>query len=468
MEIVVDLSKDDPNVADMDLETEELTGKHEDSNENIGKEMKDGEQQDDGGVAHEENTANDGDGGVAEGNEHLSGQGDGDTVCAQPNDVSNDQEIFPPSQAGQEVTLEEDDFYSEGAHAKIESTETETLEKLIEEGMDEEKPMEEEGNLEEGEHASKKEMQVEVEAAPVELEKPAEDEGNEAEEQGKESEEDKEGQESNAAEEEEGIGRFVEIDNEQFEVIDDMDEDSEDEYKEVPFPSPTHEQVSEQLATDSVYQPEHSTEKAEDSAVHQNGDQLSELPTDSVYQPERSADKTEDSAVYQNGDQLSELPMASADYQPNYSAQMAEDNRDNYQEVAMHTAKHEHGDQVSELGPTASADYRHNYNAQYQAWLLNAAASHATMDYGPTQVRISGEELVLVGIICSYLQLCPSGATSGEIRDYLSRQFKERRKDVVERLLYCLPVLFRAEDASGNAKWKFCGFDNFAESKSKS
>ena len=34
--------------------------------------------------------------------------------------------------------------------------------------------------------------------------------------------------------EEEGSGRFVEIDDEQFEVIDDMDEeDSDDDYKEI-------------------------------------------------------------------------------------------------------------------------------------------------------------------------------------------------------------------------------------------
>ena len=84
--------------------------------------------------------------------------------------------------------------------------------------------------------------------------------------------------------------------------------------------------------------------------------------------------------------------------------------------------------------PANSSNYQSNYDAQYQAWLSTAVTSHASMDYGPAQVRISGEELVLVGIMCSYLQLCPSGATSGEIRDYLSRQFKERRKDVVERL----------------------------------
>ena len=88
-------------------------------------------------------------------------------------------------------------------------------------------------------------------------------------------------------------------------------------------------------------------------------------------------------------------------------------------------------------------------------------ANYGPTELGPTLVRLSGEELVLVGIICSYLQLCPSGATSGEIRDHLSRQFKERRKDVVERLLSSLPVLFRTGESSGNTKWKFCGFDMF-------
>ena len=80
-----------------------------------------------------------------------------------------------------------------------------------------------------------------------------------------------------------------------------------------------------------------------------------------------------------------------------------------------------------------------------------SVTNHPSIDDGPVQAHISGEEPLLVGIIFSYLQLCPSGATGGEIRDYLSRLFKERRKNVVERLLYSLPVLFKAEDASGNA-----------------
>ena len=80
-----------------------------------------------------------------------------------------------------------------------------------------------------------------------------------------------------------------------------------------------------------------------------------------------------------------------------------------------------------------------------------SVTSHPSIDDGPVEARNSGEEPLLVGIIFSKLQLCPSGATGGEIREYLSRLFKERRKNVVKRLPYSLSVLFKAEGASGNA-----------------
>ena len=59
--------------------------------------------------------------------------------------------------------------------------------------------------------------------------------------------------EDNAAEEKEGDGRFVEMDDEHFEVIENMDEeDRDDVFKEVTVPSPAHENddVSKQLPTD--------------------------------------------------------------------------------------------------------------------------------------------------------------------------------------------------------------------------
>ena len=306
----------------------------------------------------------------------------------------------------------------EGGPENRESLEIETGETGIETGLEkEEKPSKEEEDVEEeGRQTDDAEIQTENEVKPAEKEKSFKSEENQVQEEEIGSEEkevegeEKEAveEEDNAAEEKEGSGRSVEIDGEQFEVIDDMDEeDSDDDFKKVTVPSPAHE----------------------------NDDVRRQFPTDS------------------------------ASCKHDYSVQTrTEDSEDDYKEVTGHSAAH---DQVNEQLVTDSSYYHSDSNAHYQAWLSTAEASYANMDYGPAQVRISGEELVLVGVICSYLQLCPSGATSGEIRDYLSRQFKECRKDVVESLLYSLPVLFKAEDASGNAKWKFCGFENLAEWKTE-
>ena len=426
LEIVVDMSKGDPNTTDVVLETgEEVAGKN--SKEGKGEEMKEGEAETDEN-AEKNNESEE----VKESSAQLSG---GQDSGEQQVDVSNNEEISSTNQAEHKGTLEEKDLDRERDTVNSERREIEIGESRIEDGMEEEeveKFRNEEENLEEGcqgddlegqgEEGGKREEQIPVEneagneenqatEEAIQQEDMEVEEGTAAEEEEEIQEEDKEEQEGPAVEEEEGSGRFVEIDDEQFEVIDDMDEedsddddDDGDDYKKVTVPSfvDENDKVNEQLATES-----------------------------SVNQPDISVQKTQDS-------------------------------EDDYKEVTTVplTAMSEDNDQVKD--PFAADSSYYDYAAQYQAWLLSPAA---TINYGPSQVRISGEELVLVGIVCSYLQLCPSGATSGEIRDYLSRQFKERRKEVVERLLYGLPVLFKADDASGNAKWKFCGFENLAEFK---
>ena len=431
LEIVVDMSKDDPNVTDMDLETGE-EGAGNNSKESKGEETKEVEAQ------NEESAENNESEDVKESSAQLNGGQDGGEQLV---DVSNNEGISLTNRAEHEVTLEEGDFDREGDPVSSESRDRETGESWIEDGVEEakeveeeEKPIKEEENPEEGGQGGDEEGQGKEEGEREEetsVKYEAENEENQAteeaiqqedmevegstlveEKEGIKEEEDREEEEGPAVEEdeEEGSGRFVEIDDEQFEVIDDMDEEDsdEDDYKKVTVPSCVDEndKVNEQLATES-----------------------------SINKPDNRIQKTGDS-------------------------------EDDYKEVTTTplTTMTEDNDQAKDQFPADSSYY--DYAAQYQAWLSTAAARYTTMDYGPSQVRISGEELVLAGIICSYLQLCPSGATSGEIRDYLSRQFKERRKEVVERLLYSLPVLFKADDASGNAKWKFCGFENLAEFKS--
>lgn len=334
---------------------------------------------------------------------------------ADTRDVSSKGESSLLSQTGHQVKIAEGNVQSGGVPI-IQNENTELTEKAAEESKaleaavkEDEKPTEEgekppeacEKPSEEGKTQEDGVGSVEGGDKPVEDEKPEEENAVEEEIQAEEEDD-----------EEEGSGRFVQIDDEQFEVIDDMDEDSEDGYKEVVNHCPSNEnveQMNEQLAG------------KDDNEV-------------SVRKP-----------LNANDEQVSEpLP-----------------DKDDY-EVSDHNPLKEHGGQVSELLPADWSVYQQDYNAQYQNWVSAGMASYGSTELGPTLVRLSGEELVLVGIICSYLQLCPSGATSGEIRDHLSRHFKERRKDVVEKLLSSLPVVFRTGESGGNTKWKFCGLEMFS------
>lgn len=404
LQIVVELSSDNQKTAD------EIAMGHEDSKENDAEEMKEDTMGDDDGRKVEQNTENHNEVGKEESGEQLGGKE------ADRGDVSN------KGQTQHQVKVEEDDFQSEGVPIQRENAEL--TEMSIEESKalcvpvkEEEKPTEEidkppevkEKPVEGGKPLEDGVQSVEAGEKPVEGEKLGED--DDAVEKGIQAEEEDD--------EEEGCGRFVQIDDEQFEVIDDMDEDSEDDYKVVATHSPSAgenvEQMNEQLTGKDDYK-----EVADHKPLNENDGQVSEQPP----------------------------------------------GKDDYKEVSSHSPLKEHDGQVSRQLSADWSLYQQDYNAQYQNWLSAGMASYESMELGPTLVRLSGEELVLVGIICSYLQLCPSGATSGEIRDHLSRQFKERRKDVVEKLLFSLPVLFRTGESSGNTKWKFCGFEMF-QSKSE-
>lgn len=401
LEIVVDMSKDSPSTTDMDLETDEdVRAKNDRSIK--GEDTKKAE------TKNDEKSINNGSEDVMNENSgHLTrGQNGGE----QHADTRFGDLISSSSQAGLDVTPEESDLCREGGSINSENRIIEIGESGIEDKTEKVKEADDSikrEKIEEGKPADATDTQADEEIKQEENE----EEGNGGKQAQREEREPNEKVVNGDSAEEgaEGSGRFVQIDDEQFEVIDDMDEeDSDDDYREVTVPSPRRERHtdSEQFLTES-----------------------------SLNGPEDNAQK---------------------------KIEICEDG---YKEVTTHTALSTNDDQLNDQLPADSLDYESDYAAQYQAWLSTAAPSYISQDHGPAKVRISGEELVLVGIICSYLQLCPSGATSGEVRDYLSRQFKERRKEVVERLLYSLPVLFKADDACGNAKWKFCGFENLEEFK---
>lgn len=405
-EILVDLGKDSHNVTDMDLDTEELTDDNENGNEN----SKLGMQDEVGGMELENGTGVD----PADGSGGLQS----DSLGTELVEVGNSEELCLESHPVQQVPVKEGDI---GYPVESENVDTETEEKGIKEEVKDEKLDEGKVADDKKSHQAEEDINTEEKAEVfVEDEKShKEDAEKQTSQEEKETEKMKEVEDDNV--EEEGSGRFVEIDDEQFEVIDDMDEeDSDDDYKEIT------------AAGSSLQVFDNSAQKVQDNekAEYMNSDRANEqLASDSTNYAELDSSTQE----------------------------KTQQSEDDYKEV---NAQH----QVT----TDSSNYQLNYDSQYQAWLSAAVNSRASMNYGPNQVRISGEELVLVGIICSYLQLCPAGATSGEIRDYLSRQFKERRRDVVDRLLSSLSVLFKAEDASGNAKWKFCGLEKLAEAKGES
>lgn len=409
-EILVDLGKDSHNVTDMDLDTEELADDNENGNDN----SKLGMQEEIGGM--EEFTEKNAENGTGVDLEDGSGGLQSDSLGTELVEVGNSEELCLESHPVQEVPVKEGDI---GYPVKSENVDTETEEKRIKEEVKDEKL--DEGKVADDKKSDQAEEDINTEETAEVFVEDAKSHEEDAEKQTsqeeKETEKMKEVKDDNV--DEEGSGRFVEIDDEQFEVIDDMDEeDSDDDYKEI---------------------------TAVGTSLH-------------VF--DNSAQQDSEKAKYMNSDRANEqLASDSTNYAELDSSTQGktQQSEDDYKEV-----------NAQQQVTTDSLNYQLNYDSQYQAWLSAAVNSRASMNYEPNQLRISGEELVLVGIICSYLQLCPAGATSGEIRDFLSRQFKERRRDVVDRLLCSLPVLFKAEDASGNAKWKFCGLEKLAEAKGES
>ena len=441
LQIVVELSSDHQKT------TDEVAVKHEEGTENYTQEIKEEIMEDDDGMKVEQITENHDELGKEESSEQLGGKE------AESENESKKEESSLLSNIEHQVKVNEGDLQSEGD--PIQNENTELREKAVEESSALAAVVKEDEKSTED-----VEKPTEGKGTPVEEDKPPEDgvksveegekplEGEKLEEEG--AVEKAKPEEDSAVEEvihvdeeeddeEEGCGRFVQIDDEQFEVIDDMDEDSDDDYKEAVTHSPSNENV-EQM-NEPLAGKDDSKEATDRKTMNENDEQVSEQPPDKDYNKEAVTRSPSNENVEQMPEQLA--------------------SKDDYEEASDYNPLKEQDGQVSEQLPADWSVYQQDYNAQYQNWLLSGMANYGPMELGPTLVRLSGEELVLVGIICSYLQLCPSGATSGEIRDHLSRQFKERRKDIVERLLSSLPVLFRTGESSGNTKWKFCGFDMF-------
>lgn len=74
----------------------------------------------------------------------------------------------------------------------------------------------------------------------------------------------------------------------------------------------------------------------------------------------------------------------------------------------------------------------------------------------PNVVKLSSSEMVVVGCLCSYLQICPYGATTDQVLTHITRQVPGVTPDDLERILNGLPMLFSGDGLDFMSKtWKF-------------
>ncbi|XP_048588235.1 FK506-binding protein 5 isoform X2 [Nematostella vectensis] len=73
-------------------------------------------------------------------------------------------------------------------------------------------------------------------------------------------------------------------------------------------------------------------------------------------------------------------------------------------------------------------------------------------------VRLSENEMALVGVLCSFLSACPSGASAQQITAHVQRHVPGANQETVDKALTSLPMLFEQESEPVGQAWRFCGF----------
>jgi hypothetical protein len=75
---------------------------------------------------------------------------------------------------------------------------------------------------------------------------------------------------------------------------------------------------------------------------------------------------------------------------------------------------------------------------------------------GADVVRLSANQMVVVGLLCSYLQICPYGATTDQVLTHIRRQVPGVTSEELEKILNSLPMLFSGDGLEFmNKTWKF-------------
>lgn len=86
--------------------------------------------------------------------------------------------------------------------------------------------------------------------------------------------------------------------------------------------------------------------------------------------------------------------------------------------------------------------------------VANAINTHSACHTGV--IRLSSQEMTVVGLLCSYLQICPYGATSGQVLHHIQRQVPGVTAEGLEKVLSGLPMIFKGDGLEFlNKTWKF-------------
>ncbi|XP_031566584.1 uncharacterized protein LOC116301638 isoform X2 [Actinia tenebrosa] len=87
---------------------------------------------------------------------------------------------------------------------------------------------------------------------------------------------------------------------------------------------------------------------------------------------------------------------------------------------------------------------------------VNKETADVNARSSPNIVKLSSSEMVVVGCLCSYLQICPYGATTDQVLSHITRQVSGVTPEDLERILNGLPMLFSGDGLDFMSKtWKF-------------
>ncbi|XP_020895209.1 ecto-NOX disulfide-thiol exchanger 2 [Exaiptasia diaphana] len=87
---------------------------------------------------------------------------------------------------------------------------------------------------------------------------------------------------------------------------------------------------------------------------------------------------------------------------------------------------------------------------------LTKDVSHSQSAYNPGVVRLTSQDMTVVGLLCSYLQVCPYGATTEQVLNHIQRHVPGVTTEGLALILDGLPMIFVGDGLEFYSKtWKF-------------